>query len=233
MTLPRATASSIRILVACCVAHVYGSALTEESPKGEFQIVIEPDHRLDSGLLHGFRVQFRSKSEGRTFSVETKSVETSRLQEPFLWSPLDEFVLLPYEGIGSETRTNARRAICLTAGCTWQEALVALETRTMVWLDRFRVLGNFHGSEAVNKVIIFDGKTGKTDDVLTNHRADGYQLLKADGRQALVAKIRDSGGQAHSGRRRLISCLQLALVSLKAIPVACPQGTTLPEEPGL
>jgi hypothetical protein len=102
----------------------------------------------------------------------------------------------------------------------------------MVWLDRFRVLGNFHGSEAVNKVIIFDGKTGKTDDVLTNHGADGYQLLKAYSRQALVAKMRDSGGPAHSGRRRLISCLQLDLGSLKAVPAACPQGTTLPEEPG-
>jgi hypothetical protein len=227
-----ATGSFIGILAACWVATVYGRALSEESPKGQFQIVIEPNHRLDSGLLHGFRVQFRSKGDGRTFFVETKSVEANRLQGPFLWSPQDEFVLLPDEGIGSETRTNARRAVCLGAGCTWHEALVPLETRTMVWLDRFRVLGDFHGSEAVNKVIIFDGKTGKTGDVLTNHGADGYQLLTADGRRALVAKIRDSGGQTHSGRRRLISCLQLDLGSLKAVPAACPQGTTLPEEPG-
>src|SRR5215831_5467668 len=48
LTLTRATASFIGILVACWVATVYGSALTEQSPKGQFQIVIEPDHRLDS-----------------------------------------------------------------------------------------------------------------------------------------------------------------------------------------
>jgi hypothetical protein len=86
------------------VATIYGSALTEESPKGQFQIVIEPDHRLDSGLLHGFRIQFRSMGDGRTFFVETKSVEANRLQEPFLWSPWDEFVLRLTRGLAVKRR---------------------------------------------------------------------------------------------------------------------------------
>ena len=138
-----------------------------------------------------------------------------------VWSPREDFVILPEEGWAGAPGSAVLKAVALTPGLIWSSATFHLDN--VIWVDNFRAVGDIHDdcNFAVN---LFDGITGKTTPIKESKSPMGYEIKLQDGRQVLIKKVLDNCRLEEDAQKFKPECTLLDLDTMKTMTEPCTMG---------
>jgi len=182
------------------------------SPSGKYDIGFQPQaQRLYSGphektLPSGIKCQVYSLSfypagkdtaNAVTYFTDIQETPESKFPTPLnalakkiIWSPAEDFVILPQEDWHQPSGTaSPRQAVSLdSTKSVWQTADFPLRTDSLIWVTPLKVIGNVvEGCRA--EVQQFDGKSGRTSAFQTADPPEGYEILSANSNQVVLKKF--------------------------------------------
>ena len=136
----------------------------------------------------------------------------------FVWSPKEDFVILPAEGWAIAPGTSDRKALSLNPTLSWRTADFHMDN--LIWADALRVVGgvmddcNFGDN-------LFDGRTGKTTPLKAPRPLTGYVIKSSDGRQVHIEKMLDNCSSDADRRTFSRECHLLNLDTMRTEVVPC------------
>jgi len=157
---------------------------------------------------------------GADFSGKPTPLETLFVQ--MIWSPKEDFAVLPEEGWPSAPGTALLKALALSPGLGWTKADFHLDN--FHWADSLRVVGDVH-DDCEYSVRLFDGKTGKTEIIQSGASPEGFQIGRVEGRELMLQKVLDNCRREEDLSRFVAECFTLDLDSLSLKPVTCDMPT--------
>jgi hypothetical protein len=141
----------------------------------------------------------------------------------FIWSPKEDFVLMPAEQWPQQSSANdGRKAIVLNKSLGWKSARSFLED--LVWLDDRRVIGN-NRQHCDARIEIFNGNTGVTRTLkpfgLQNVNLVSYEMRKDPDGEITLRTLPDNCGSGSPGPFTQ-KCWTLNAQNESINPVTCP-----------
>ena len=211
------------------------------SPAGKFSVVFQEIERktftreeqlraLDNMDHIAYAVSFRRR-DTRAVVAEIRYVDVYGFNEPadptpmdrihswLVWSPEEDFVVVPSEGWASAPGTPERIVLSLSDRLDWSESRLVLQNLT--WIDSLRVVGDSH-SDCDSSVKIFDGETGTRQAVVESVSPNGHQIASVQGRTMVIRRFLDNCSSAEERARFAASCLSLDLDTMKLSEAPCP-----------
>jgi len=179
------------------------------SPQGKVDISFEPPDRVSipdpdkarptAGLksIH-YKLNFYKPGSNTIVSTtdfydiqaspeQTFPTPSATILKGMLWSPQEDFVVLPKEAWPPEQK-KARKAVSLTTDYVWLTTDFTLEDSPLVWIDRSTVVGNFRDDCRV-AVAQFDARKGKMRILAEASLPAGYSILSSTDNSVLLKKI--------------------------------------------
>lgn len=214
-----------------------------DSPKGKYRITItvlehkrftekETNQSLDNIHHVRYRLAFQRNENSDTSSpIQTEWVDvygftSSPPVKPevffnwFLWSPEEEFVILPGEGWASAPGSPYRKAVALNPELPWKEETFHMDGNQLLWSNSRHVIGNVQ-DDCHYEVVLFDGGTGKTRSLWPAKAPVGFQIQSKSGRMLQIEKMLDNCASEKDRRSFVPQCWKLNLEDLKSTVVAC------------
>jgi len=111
------------------------------------------------------------------------------LFKTIIWSPGEDFALLPSEDWARAPGTEVKKAVALNTTFSWKTSQFALEN--IFWIDDFSVIGEQH-NDCQYEVSVFNGKSGKAVPVKRAKSPIGYELLLFRKNTALIMQVMDN-----------------------------------------
>lgn len=124
---------------------------------------------------------------GWTNSAEPTPIDL--LFKAIIWSPGEDFALLPSEDWASAPGTEIKKAVALNTTLPWKTSEFGLDN--IFWIDDFSVIGELQ-DDCQYEVSIFNGKSGKTVPVKRAKSPIGYELLLFRKNTALIMQVMDN-----------------------------------------
>lgn len=226
----------ILLSVLLCAASSPAASARFASPKGKFEAVFaELEHRRfkKSGKKHledtdrvTYRIEVFKKGEDKPaasvvfndvygWDEDSAPTPVEQLFNMIIWSPEEDFLVLPYEGWASAPGTDVLKACALNPGLAWKEADFAFNN--FFFTDDLTVVGDRH-DDCDLSVLLFDGKTGSTLPVKASRSPVGYELISVDGQAAFIREVTDNCRIEEKAQ----ACFTMDLVTKKETPAACP-----------
>ena len=140
-----------------------------------------------------------------------KPATVASLFHTMVWSPKDDYVILP-DAEASDGGTPCRTAVAVNPDLPWATKPVCLQF--LVWVDKFRVIGNQQGECHVS-VNGFDGRTGHDFAVRSAESPTGYEIVKADHLTVEMRKTLDNCRSEEAILGFVPEDVKVELVSLK------------------
>jgi hypothetical protein len=107
------------------------------------------------------------------YGLEGETLDPVNLVRWMVWSPGEDFVLLPPESWMTAPGTVAVTAVNLNPQFPWSTAMVAIDNR--YWIDSLRVIGD-DISDCAYAVAMFDGRTGQTRLIKASESPVGFAI---------------------------------------------------------
>jgi hypothetical protein len=188
---------------------VFAGALRTPSPQGNFEVAFEldPSNSMKGWKSLRYKVSFYKPgllTETATTdfydvspsSTVMRPTPAADLARRLLWSPREDFVILPPESWPDEAAKKdpalqkrwRRTAVSLNPAYPWQTAPFLLEEKSLVWMDSLQVAGNWRDGCRV-AVGAFDARTGKTNPLTDALPPWGYEILSATEKTILMKKV--------------------------------------------
>jgi hypothetical protein len=181
------------------------------SPKGHFDIRFQPqEHRLyptpnERSLAPGIKSQIYSISfylSGKDTAIamvyftdiqhsaaEKFPTPLTTLLGHMVWSPDEDFVVLPKENWPAQTgEIIPRQAVSLRTSSVWQTADFALQTEGLIWINPLQAIGNTVDG-CRHDVKEFDGGSGRTLAYQSADSPEGYEILSSNGKTVVLKKV--------------------------------------------
>ncbi len=207
------------------------------SPSGKFSVELreishvkfqqhndidEVDHIIYSIIFRN--KSNRSKIEAKYSDIygwcNGKSNAVQDIYQSFIWSPDEDFVILPEEHWAGPPSSPYRMAVNLNRKLNWSSAKTHMDIK--LWADDFRVIGDMH-DDGDYRVVLFNGKTGHEETIKSRGSDEyqfGYHVLSANKPIVIIEKIPDNyaGDMEHF----IKECETLDVNSMILKKIACP-----------
>jgi hypothetical protein len=221
------------------------------SPKGKFEVLFENPNEVVSPdpdrvtATPGFRtIRYRisfykpgSQTDIATtdfYDVGPKKADTaamnfSELVKQMVWSPEEDFVILPEESWPNPQMAAAvnppgsigRKAVSLNTIFPWLTASIPLDANMLIWANSTILVGNFRDSCRLS-VNEFDAKTGKLTSVSQADLPAGYVIVSGDQNQILMKKVLGPCAKPEEAKSFVPECTYLDLQFGRRHMSACP-----------
>lgn len=142
-----------------------------------------------------------------------------------VWSPEDDFVIIPTESWASAPGTAIAKAVALESKLRWKEAEFAFDK--FIWTDSLNGVGDAH-FDCDYSVSRFDGRTGRTIPVKESKSPVGYELISVEGDNAFVRETLDNCGTDYAEPL----CFTVGLYTGNETPRPCPAEDKKPDGQG-
>lgn len=152
------------------------------------------------------------------------------LADKIIWSPQEDFVLLPreqWDRAPEKTRTGLaairlqRQAVSLNTSFPWQTKAVPFEDEPLIWVDGRRLAGNIAEGCRLS-VGIFEAREGKTNLVMQGSTPDGYQIVNQMPGKLIIKKVLDACASEQDRARYRQDCVTLDLSFMRREVGVCP-----------
>jgi hypothetical protein len=180
------------------------------SPKGQFDIRFQPEERRLYATPYERSLAPSTKSQVYSISFylpghdEAASMmyftdierpnqkfptPIATLMKEMVWSPEEDFVVLPREAWPTvDGEVIPRQAVLLRTEGVWKYSDFPLQTEGMVWLNPLQAIGNsVQGCR--HEVEEFDGGSGRAQSYQTADPPVGYEILSHDGDRVVLKKV--------------------------------------------
>ena len=178
------------------------------SPKHRFIVsfkllkktIFENPKNVDEFSNIEYQINFRDKYTGKLWNYNYfdvygggngKPASLDTIFKEILWSPSENFAVLPEEDWASAPGPPNTKAVNLDTSFTWSKSDFRLDNP--VWLDSLRVVGNSF-NDCNYDVVLFDGLSGETNTICEDRQPIGYKILGIKGDLLLVQTILDNCG---------------------------------------
>ena len=209
------------------------------SPGGKFMVCFtELEHKkfdpeqsqsIDDISHVRYKIDFRRAYEANTLAKaeytdvygwekSARPAELKNIMKWFVWSPEQDFVILPAEGWASAPGTSFRKALALNPELVWETADVHMEN--LFWADELRVVGGVM-ADCHYGVDLFDGKTGKTLPLKASQAPIGYVIKSGNGRKVYIEKMLDNCASQADQHVFARECYVLNLDTMRTETVPC------------
>jgi len=218
-----------------------GTMLPHLSPTGKYDLSFEEIARstfsreeqlqaLDNMDHIEYAVSFRLRGTG-ALAAATRYVDVygfnrppdptpvDRIRSWFIWSPEDDFVVLPSEGWASAPGTPERIVLSLSDQLDWSESRLVLQNLT--WIDALHVVGDRH-SDCDRSVDIFDGEAGTQRAVVESISPIGHRITSVQDRTMMIRRVLDNCANAEQRASFETRCLALNLDTMELKNAPCP-----------
>ncbi|MBI2412231.1 MAG: hypothetical protein HYV24_03375 [Deltaproteobacteria bacterium] len=196
---------------------------TIHTPSGRFEITftlvkgsIEPKRaKVDPDTRALWRISFFD-ADGLVRTVnfrdpgDKKALTEADIYRRLVFSPKDDFVIVPPEVAGT-----APRAIALSKTLKWKETPFEIEEYT--WLDDLKAVGD-KKAHCSYGVYIFDGERGAQVPVKKSESPIGYEMLSIEGKTATIKMFLDECRMQDIPAK----CFSHDLASDTETPIQCP-----------
>jgi len=217
-----------------------GKPLRFPSPHGKFEVAFEPpltEVRTDPDQpLTGpgpksirYRVAFYVAGTEPPIAFDdyydiyaSSPTSPANLIKGILWSPEEDFAVLPRENWPPTSDVKGRKAVSLNTSFPWEYVPLLLDDRTLVWMDSLRLVGNSKDGCRLS-VAQFDGRTGKTTPIMEGENAYGYEVVGSTGNKVLMKKVLSSCATPEDTRDFTSECITLDLDFLRREMAPCPK----------
>ena len=242
------TAVLFSIALAACSAAYAASVQRFTSPKGRFDAVFtETSHKkipksgggpmdFDEADEIVYRIDFYARGS-KTPVVSTsyddiigwdyikRPSTPEEIFNAFVWSPKEDFVIMPHDGLPDGPGTSARRAVALNRKLPWDEAHFALDD--FVWTDVLSGVGDAH-FDCDFSVGLFDGVNGKTVALEPGASPVGYELISVKGMKVFIRQTLDNCQTKYVPTYQGPTCFDLSLPDRTETPRPCPKKAPAP-----
>jgi hypothetical protein len=209
----------IYMLAVAAVCRADGSTSARfRSPQGKFELafeapnsVVNPDPDKSSGTpgLKTIRYRLSFYTLGSATDIATtdfydvqpsssneKPTPAADLVKQMIWSPSEDFVVLPKEtwpnpqaaAAAIPPGTVGRKAVSLNPDSPWVTSPFPFDETPLIWPNGTSVVGNLREGCTVS-VSEFDAHTGKFNPVNQAALPAGYMLVSGDKNQILMKKV--------------------------------------------
>ena len=210
------------------------------SPHGGFEVAFEPpptqvhldpDQPQQGPGSKSIRYQVAFYEPGRDAVVaatdfydiyDSDPTPLPTLAKAILWSPEEDFVILPKENWPSGSPKKGQKLLSLNKAFVWEYETLSLDDASLVWVDRYRVAGNLK-NDCILSVAEFDAQTGKTLPVMEGETAYGYEVVGGSGKTLLMKKVLSSCATPEDTRNFKPECVTLDLDFLRREIAPCPK----------
>jgi hypothetical protein len=210
-----------------------------QSPAGKFSVEfrkishVKFDEHMDIDQVDHiiYSVTFLNKSNSSKIETKYSDVygwcndkpnEVKDIYQSFIWSPRENFVILPEERWAGPPSSPYRMAINLNSKMNWSSAKTHIDIK--LWADDFRVIGDSH-DDGDYRVVLFNGKTGQMETIKsrgTDEYQFGYHVLSANKPIVLIEKIPDN--YAGDAEHFIKECETLDANSMILTKIPCPKS---------
>lgn len=213
----------MRYFIGClCIPGVLWSAdytvARSLSPKGKFEVAFEapgfnPYARTEAPkvdpTLHAIRYKVSFYRPGTNTAIATsefydvqvstgspKPTAVKALVEKLIWSPEEDFVILPPEPWPKTTAAPrgrvlekaGRLVVSLDPSSSWQTGSFYFQEKPLLWMNKTQVAGNW--KEDCRAIVgQFDARTGKTTPLMEAAPPEGYEIVAMKGNLLVMKKI--------------------------------------------
>ncbi|MBI3754219.1 MAG: hypothetical protein HY266_09325 [Deltaproteobacteria bacterium] len=140
------------------------------------------------------------------------------LFKKMVWSPKEDFVILPEEEWGGYPRTPVKKVVALTPELPWRKSGFAFDE--FIWIDNLRGIGDYH-FDCDFGVSLFDGKSGKTVPTKESASPLGYNLISVKNNKALIGQVINNCGPLEEMEKPPI-CFEYDLITQEEERIQCP-----------
>ena len=152
------------------------------------------------------------------WSKDAEPTAPEKIFGDLTWSPDEDFVIFPEEGWASAPGPPNLKVLNLNSQLQWSETNIYMSLTH--WADDFRIFGN-SDSDCYYCVVMFDGKTGKTHEVIEAKSPIGYQIVKVEGTKLLIEKVLDNCRTEKDEHSFTPECQELDINTLERRVVPC------------
>ncbi|HWO56080.1 MAG TPA: hypothetical protein VNN55_00785 [bacterium] len=152
------------------------------------------------------------------YGLEGETLDPVNLVRWMVWSPGEDFVLLPPESWMTAPGTVAVKAVNLNPKFPWSTAEVAIDNR--FWIDSLRVIGD-DISDCAYSVVMFDGRTGQTRLIKAGESPVGYQIEQIMDKSILIRSLPDNCADEQFRAAFVPECWKFSLELFAVTKVEC------------
>jgi hypothetical protein len=138
-----------------------------------------------------------------------------------LWSPKDDFAVLPEEGWSRAPGTSYRTTINLNSNNTRYWTKGEFHMHDIFWVDDLRVFGNVF-DDCEDYVSLFDGKSGETKSIVSSKSPIGYSIITTKNRKLIIKSRLDNCSTDEDEKTFIAECISLDMDSLQKEKIKCP-----------
>lgn len=207
------------------------------SPSGRYEFTFtEIEHvKYPSGRVKdinevshiAYRIDFFKKKEKTAaasvnfndvygWESDGKPTKIKKLASMLVWSPKEDFVILPDEGWASAPGTENSIVVAVSTKLPWKTSEFAFDT--FIWIDDLTVIGDSH-KDCDYSVTKFDGKTGTAVTVMGSQSPVGYEIVSSNKGRLLIREVLDNCRVEDQPP----ACFTYDLKTQKKIEIPCPE----------
>jgi hypothetical protein len=150
---------------------------------------------------------------------DDKPAEIAAIFESFIWSPKEDFVMLPEESWRCAPSSPYQKAICLNNQLGWATAILHMDIK--VWADHFRIIGEIH-DDCDYRVVMFNGKTGQHEILRQGDTYPiGYEIERVNPPMVVIRKVLNNCATDSDVERFVEGCETFDYKSMKSEKAAC------------
>jgi hypothetical protein len=233
--------SLVGIAVALPAQAVDPYGIRFRSPQGHWEAGFdapEPDMRSDPDKTtpadtvrhRRYLISFYRPGSG-TVAASTPYHDIYRGSEPtpvhllfkeLLWSPQEDFAILPEEQWPEGKGAAGRRIVSLNPEVAWQVLPFPIQTAGLFWTDRWTAVGEVNENCSRN-VVRFDGREGKTVPLMEASRSFGYRIASKNERGIVLQRVATSCATEEEAKRLKPDCVTLDLSFMRRAIGSCPR----------
>ncbi|HBG46818.1 MAG TPA: hypothetical protein DDW94_07495 [Deltaproteobacteria bacterium] len=150
-----------------------------------------------------------------------KAGRPARIKDIFknmLWSPEEDYIIMPVEAWASAPDTEASIALALDPALPWDKASVSLDN--ISWLDALSFIGDYH-LDCDYGVAWFNGEEGSVVSLKDSESPIGYELVSVNAKKVTIRTVLDNCRMQELPPR----CFTHDLATGSEEPAACPPRT--------
>jgi len=138
--------------------------------------------------------------------------------EKIIWSPKEDFVILPEEEWAGAPGTPKLEVINLNPEMEWSKFYLYMYIK--YWADDFRLFGNI-ADDCHHQVEMFDGRIGKSIVVMKAESPIGYEIVKVNGHKLIIKKLLDNCRSDEDQLNFIPECYELDVTTRRLTEAVC------------
>jgi len=143
--------------------------------------------------------------------------------DSFIWSPHDDFVILPEEQWTSGAQgTSTRPALALNPVLHWRKG-TTFHLDHVVWVDDLKAIGDIR-DDCAYSIDSFDGRSGKQTHIMGPASPVGYKIVSVKKEGIIVTSMEDNCRNMDSYKAFISECTLLDPHTLETKTILCPKG---------